>query len=409
MTSIPAVQPVGQKKRIISLDLLRGFAILGILIMNIQGFSLPEAAYLNPNAYGDLNGANLWTWVISHVFADLKFMAIFSILFGAGVVLFSEKAMEKRGKSAGLHYRRNFWLLVIGLVHAHLIWHGDILVPYALCSFLVYLFRKARPRALLVIGLGFIMVPMIFNLFSGLTISYWPEESIAFVSQIWQPRAEAIQAEIAAFTGTWMEQFTKRSSIAIGFETFLFLNYFFWRVTGLMLMGMAFYKWGILSAQCSKAFYLRGFLISWGIGLPVVIYGVVQNFQYQWSLEYSFFLGTQFNYMASLLVAFGFICLVMLFSKSNGAAWIKDRLAAVGQMALTNYLMQSIICTFIFYGWGLGYFAQVERFWLLMIVFVVWTLQVLWSRPWLNRFRFGPFEWAWRSLTYWKLQPFRRG
>ncbi len=408
MTQLTAVQPVDQKKRIVSLDILRGFAILGILVMNIQSFSMPEAAYLNPDAYGDLTGVNYWAWVISHVFFDLKFMAIFSILFGAGVVLFSEKAVEKRGKSAGLHYRRNFWLLIIGLAHAHLIWHGDILVPYAICAFLVYLFRNWRPRTMLIAAALFLMVPIAFNLMSGLTIEYWPEENVKELLKTWKPTTEAIQAEIAAFTGTWGEQFAKRSSIAQNLETFVFLIYFFWRVTGLMLIGMALYKWGFLSAQKSKRYYTRGFMISWIIGLPIVIFGVVQNFQHDWSIQYSFFLGSQYNYVGSLLVSFGFICLVMLLAKSDGFSWIKDRLAAVGQMALTNYLMQSIIGTFIFYGWGLSYFGQVDRVGLLPIVIGIWVIQLLWSRPWLNRFRFGPFEWFWRSLTYWKFQPLKR-
>ena len=129
---MPTLQPTVQQERIQSLDVLRGFAILGILIMNVQSFAMPGAAYLNPMAYGDLTGPNKWVWILSHLFADQKFMTIFSILFGAGVVLFSESAEKKLGKSAGLHYRRTFWLLLIGLFHAHIIWYGDILVSYAL-------------------------------------------------------------------------------------------------------------------------------------------------------------------------------------------------------------------------------------------------------------------------------------
>ena len=175
-----------------------------------------------------------------------------------------------------------------------------------------------------------------------------------------------------------------------------------------MLVGMALYKWGVLSAERSYKFYVNSFIISWLIGLPIVIYGIVLNYQHQWSLEYSMFSGSQFNYWGSLLVSFGWISLVMLVVKSKKLMWIKDRLAAIGQMALTNYLMQSIICVFIFYGIGFGLIGQVERIWQIIIVFAVWILQIFWSRPWLNHFLFGPAEWIWRSLTYFRIQPIKK-
>ncbi len=408
MTTLNTARPIDKKHRIESLDILRGFALLGILIMNIQSFSMPEAAYINPMAYGDMTGLNKWIWIFSHIFGDQKFMTIFSILFGAGVVLFSENAIAKRGKSAGLHYRRTFWLLVIGLVHAHFIWHGDILVVYALCALFVYLFRKMNPKKLLIIGLIFIAIHTLLYSFIGLSMSYWPQEAIEETNHSWFPAVEDIQSEFDAFTGTYMQQLVKRSSIALFLETSIFLMIFLWRAGGLMLVGMALFKWGILSAERSNKFYRNSFIISWLIGLPVVIYGIVANYQHQWSLEYSMFLGSQFNYWGSLLVSFGFISLIMLMVKADGFRWIKDRLAAVGQMALTNYLMQSIICVFIFYGIGFGLIGQVERIWQIIIVFTIWILQILWSRPWLNHYLFGPVEWLWRSLTYFRVQPLKK-
>jgi uncharacterized protein len=146
-------QPIRPSQRIVALDALRGFAILGILIMNIQSFAMIEAAYFNPTAYGDLTGLNKWVWILSHMLADQKFMTIFSMLFGAGIILFTTRA-EAKGRSAlKLHYRRTFWLLVIGLLHAYLLWTGDILVPYALCALVVVLFRKWSPTMLAIVGL----------------------------------------------------------------------------------------------------------------------------------------------------------------------------------------------------------------------------------------------------------------
>ena len=140
-----SLTPTQVHERIQSLDIIRGIAILGILIMNIQSFSMPGSAYSNPMAFGDLNGINKWVWIISHVFADMKFMNIFSILFGAGIILVTSKSEMKTGKSAVLHYKRTIWLLIIGLFHAHLIWYGDILVTYALCLSLIHISEPTRP------------------------------------------------------------------------------------------------------------------------------------------------------------------------------------------------------------------------------------------------------------------------
>lgn len=401
-----SLHPVISSERIQSLDILRGFAILGILIMNIQSFSMPGAAYMNPMAYGDLDGLNKWVWIISHVFADQKFMTIFSILFGAGVVLMSQNAEKKMIKSAGLHYRRTFWLLVIGLIHAHLIWYGDILVPYALCALFVYLFRKVSPSRLMIVGLTFISVHSLIYLMFGFSLPYWPEESIVEVRESWMPGTAQLNSEINAFTGNLSEQISHNSEQAFFMETFVFLTLYLWRAGGLMLVGMALYKWGVLTAKRSTRFYTRGWIISWLIGLPIVIFGVVKNFSENFSMEFSMFLGSQFNYWGSLFMGFGYICAVMLFARSNLAEGLKSRLAAIGQMALTNYIAQSIIAAIIFYGVGFGLYGEVHRTGQILITIGIWIIQLLWSQPWLSNFRFGPLEWLWRSLSYRKVQPF---
>ncbi len=401
-------QPVRSGERIIALDFLRGFAILGILIMNIQSFSMPGAAYMNPTAYGDLNGVNKWVWILSHIFADQKFMSIFSILFGAGIIMMTQKSMERTGRSAGLHYRRTFWLLLIGLVHAHIIWYGDILVPYALCGFFVYLFRRARPATLLIVGLLFVSVHTLIYLFFGTSMEFWPEEALEQARLSWIPETETLESEIEAVTGKLGEQIAHNSMSALFLETFVFFSIFLWRAGGLMLVGMALYKWGVLTGKRSKEFYMRGMFAGFLLGIPIILYGLNRNFAAEFSFEYSMYIGSQFNYWGSLLVAFAYICLIMLIARSKAIPWFKDRLAAVGQMALTNYITQSVICVFIFYGIGFGLFGTFDRIDQVWVILGVWTVQLLWSRPWLNRFRFGPLEWLWRSLTYMKKQPFRR-
>jgi uncharacterized protein len=400
--------PTKTGDRIKSLDILRGFAILGILIMNIQSFSMPGAAYMNPTAYGDLEGINKWVWIISHLFADQKFITIFSILFGAGIVLVTQNAETKRGRSAGLHYKRTFWLLVIGIIHAHLIWYGDILVPYAICALFVYLFRKKSPVTLLITGLVLMSIhTLIYGLF-GISIESWPKEAFDSAKSGWIPNQTEINSEIAAITGSLPEQIRHNSQAALFMQTFVFPVMYLWRAGGLMLMGMALYKWKILQASRSRKFYVRGWLISWLIGFPIIIYGLVKNFDVNWSFEFSMFLGSQYNYWGSLFVSFGYICIIMLISQSTAGMAIKKRLAAIGQMALTNYIAQSVICVFIFYGVGFGLFGQVDRSTQLLITLAIWIIQYAWSKAWLDRYQFGPLEWLWRSLTYWKIQPMKR-
>ena len=403
-----SMRPLPGIERIQSLDILRGIAICGILIINIQSFAMPGAAYLNPMAYGDMTGINGWVWKLSYILGDSKFMTIFSILYGAGIVLVTQRAKAKTGKSAGLHYRRTFWLLIIGLIHAHIIWSGDILVAYALCALFVYFFRNMKPRNLLIIGMLLISIHTIFYVFLGTSLQFWPPEQLEAASADWKPLQSDLDKEIAAITGTWAEQISHNSMSAIFMETMVFLVIFLWRASGLMLIGMALYKWGVLTAERSRHFYKKGILIGWLIGFPIVIYGVYCQFDAGWSYEYSMFLGSQWNYWGSLGVSFGYICLVMLFAKSDILPWLKERLAALGRMALTNYIGQSVICTFIFFGIGFGLFGQVERTGQILVVMGVWVVQLLWSKPWLDKFRFGPLEWVWRSLTYLKKQPMRK-
>ncbi len=408
MTSA-TLQPILGKDRIQSLDILRGIAILGILIMNIQSFAMPGAAYLNPTAYGDLEGMNYWVWVLSHIFADQKFMTIFSILFGAGVVLVTQKAEERQGKSAGLHYKRTFWLLIIGLIHAHLIWYGDILVAYALCALFVFLFRKLSARKLLIIGLLVVSVHSLIYLFFGFSLPFIPAEVISELrNDIWNPNPDAIQQEIKAIAGSLSSQIAYNSESAIPMHTSVFLMIMLWRAGGLMLVGMALYKWGVLTAGRSASFYKKGMVLGFLLGLPVIIIGLYKNFEADWSLEFSMFIGSQFNYFGSLGVSFAYICGIMLFAKSDGFKLLKDRFAAVGQMALTNYISQSILGVLIFFGLGLGLFGEVERYQQILVVLGIWLLQLSWSKPWLERFKFGPLEWVWRSLTYMKKQPMKK-
>ena len=402
------MNPVEKTNRIQSIDLLRGIAILGILIMNIQSFAMPSAAYNNPLAFGDLTGLNKMTWILSHLFADQKFMSIFSILFGAGIILITEKKELLTGSSLKLHYTRNLILLLIGLLHAHLIWYGDILVAYALCSFLVYPFRKLSPKNLLITGLLILSVPSFLNGFFQFSLPYMPASELQDLRLDWAPTNELIEQEITAFTGSISSQIKINSQQALFLETFVFLIQFLWRAGGFMLVGMALFRWGVLSAERSRSFYLKSAFYSLIIGFPIVIYGIYMNFTMNWDFQYSMFTGSQFNYWGSLFVAYGYISLIMVFAQSDNYYTMKKRLASIGQMALTNYILHSFIGVLIFFGIGFGFFGKIDRSLQILIVGIIWIFQYLTSEKWLNSYRFGPLEWVWRSLTYGKKQPFLR-
>ena len=404
-----APAPTARTDRIVAIDVLRGFAVLGILIVNVRGFATVSVAYLNPAVGDGVDGASFWVWAATALFADTKFISIFSVLFGAGMAMTADR-MARRGLSAtGLHCRRQLWLLVFGLAHAYLIWHGDILVAYALCGLLLYPLRNARPRFLLIAGGCMVAVVVALWLTLGLSLPYWPEAERAALEADWSPPPSELAAETAAFRGGWLDQMPYRAGEALGLQTEVFLVYFLWRAGGLMLVGMALYRLGVLSASRSSAFYRRTAVVGLAAGLPLAAAGIAYNVNAGFSVERSMFQGTLFNYVGSLGVFLGYLALVLLAVRSDRLPRLQRRLAATGRMALTNYIAQSVLCGLFFYGHGLGMFGRIGGVGQAVVVGVVWGVQLAWSLWWLRRFRFGPLEWLWRTLTYMRRQPFRVG
>ncbi len=399
--------PVSQTERIDSIDVLRGFALLGILVMNIQAFAMPQAAYFNPTVYGDLTGANRYVWIAGRMFADQKFMTIFSLLFGAGIVLMTGRA-EARGDARRVHYRRMRWLLVIGLLHGHLLWWGDILFHYAVCGMLVYPLRRQSPRRLIAIGLALLLAASAFWGLVGLSFPYWPEEVRAEIEEeAWRPTQEKIDAELATYRGGWLDQLPHRSVTAIENHAFLLIIWAVWRAGGLMLIGMALFKKEVFSARRSTGFYAALIAVAAAVGLPLQAYGISLSFADGWSFG-SLFVDTQLVYWTSISVGLGYVGAVMLACRAAALRRFTRPFAAVGQTALTNYLLQTVICTTIFYGHGLGLFGAVDRVGQAGVMAGVCAVQLIVSPLWLRRFRFGPVEWLWRSLTYRARQPMRR-
>ncbi len=400
--------PVRPAERIVSLDVLRGFAILGILVMNVQSFSAIKAAYANPSAYGDLTGIHFVAWFVGHVFFELKFMAIFSMLFGAGVLLAADRAGASSRSPAGLHYRRMGWLLLFGLAHAYLLWFGDILFFYGVCGMLVYPLRKLAPGKLIILGVALLAIASILSFSVGALMPFLPADEQLAMSADWAPAPEAIEQELAAYRSGWLGQFADRAPTALMFETGLLLFWGLWRCGGLMLVGMALYRRGFFNATLPARSYIRALALGAAVGLPLILAGVAWNVHHQWSARYSLFFGSQFNYWGSVPLALALVAAVMLACREGFLPRLQRRLAAIGRTALSNYLLQTVLGTTIFYGHGLGLYGSMERAELVAVVLAIWAVQLVVSPWWVSRFRFGPVEWLWRSLTYLRFQPFRR-
>ena len=393
--------PTPPSERIVGLDALRGVALLGILVINVWVFSMPETTLLNPTVYGDFSGANYWAWVVSHVFAQNTFITLFSALFGAGILLFVESKAEKGQPAVRLHYRRTAILIGIGLLHAYLLWYGDILVAYGFSALLLIVAREFDAPKLAAIGGVLVLFVPALELLAALTVG-----GGAITGQ-WAPTEAALRQEVATYRSGWLEQFDHRAPTAFERQTTGFIGGSFWQVGGTMLLGMALYRWGVMTGERSSALYQR--MIALGaVGLVIVASGVVYIEANDWSADAALF-WRQFNYVGSFLVAGGYLGVVMLYARRRPDGLATRAFAAVGRTAFTNYLLQTVVATTIFYGHGFGLFGSVSRVEQLGIVVAIWAVQVPLSMLWLRYCRFGPVEWVWRTLTYGERQPLRAG
>lgn len=401
--------PAKESERILALDTLRGVAALGILAMNIQYFSQVTAAYSNPTLTGSFTGFDFWLWLLARVFFDEKMMAIFSMLYGAGIVLLTSRIEARRVQSLPIFLRRSFWLLIFGLLHAYLLWSGDILFSYAVCGMLVYPFRKWPARRLLVMGVLLFSVSSVIYFGYGWSMKSWTPGKIQVIEQlVWRPSPQQIATQIAAYRGGWLSQMSERVPEAELLQVQALLYLTLWRAGGLMLVGMALYKLRFLTGDVKISTYWNLGIIGFTIGIPVILYGAYRDIAENWDFRYAFFIGSQFNYWGSLGVAIGWISLVMIACKTPSLRSWCLRFAAVGRMAFSSYIFETIVCTAIFYGYGLGQFGRSTRLEGAGIVLAIWLAILALSQFWMEHFYFGPLEWLWRSLTYKKQQPFRR-
>jgi uncharacterized protein len=403
--SEPAVACAG---RLASLDLLRGVAILGILPMNVLAFGLPMAAYQNPLALGPISDGEWWAWRATHLLFDQRFMSIFAAMFGAGILLLDGRPAREGDSATGRFYRRMGWLLVIGLLHAHLLWYGDILVAYALCGMLAYPLRRLGSGWLVAIAVPLLAVPpsIWFGLHLATTVA--PPEVLAGMRETWAPSEETIRAAEAAYRGGWLDQMPERTAAAAFMQTGVFLMWSLWRVTGLMLVGMVLLRSGFLAGRWRAAAYLVGAVIGMVGGVAIGGWGLHRNEAIDYAMIDAMTLGALPNYAGSLAGAFGWASAVLLVAKIAGSLPLLGILESIGRTSLSNYLLQTVLCTTIFYGHGLGWYGHVDRVHLWLVVLGVWIVQMLVTGLWLRAFAIGPAEWAWRSLAAWRALPLRR-
>ncbi len=405
-------------QRLHTLDAVRGFAVMGILLLNIYGLAMPDYAEVDPSFYGGATGANWWTWAIGYAVGDGKMRGLFTMMFGASTVLIAERALADGQSPARVHYARMATLFVFGMVHAYLIWAGDILVLYALTGAIAFVGWRTRPRTLLLVGVALLA----FKAVDGLTawrhldagrIAVATGRGDSQAAADWREfqRAttfapDAAAREIAAYRGSYADAFKSRTETAIFFQTVI-NRIAFADTLGLMLIGMALFRWGFFSGAWSKrAYWLAAAAVPllWIAYIPLIRW----LSETRWSpLTMTATEAVQLTLLRPFL-SLGYAAIVILFVQSGRATWLADRLAATGRAAFSNYLGTSIVLTLFFNGYGLGWYGYLQRWQCLIVVAVIWVLMLAWSKPWLDRFAYGPFEWLWRSFARFKLQPFSR-
>ena len=381
------------------LDLLRGVAVLGILVVNIWAFALPYAAYDNPNAYGDLQGLNFWAWWLAAVFAQEKFITLFSVLFGTGMALFKARLDQQPGVAAARHYRRMFGLLLFGVLHAYLLWFGDILTIYAICGMLLYPLLSLSWRWLLLIVLGLFAIEYSMLYSMTYSLQQLSPEALQSMQEHWQPSAALLQEEIAAYRGDWHSQMLRRVPDAWDGEwaTLLFYGP---RLCGQMLLGVLLYRTGWIVGRYAAVWYSRLGAVTFLSGLVLVLIGVQRSVDSEFAFADSLLMGNYWNSAGSLLMAAGYASLIIRWSQRANPGMVQHWLRCTGRMAFSNYLLMSLLCTSLFYGHGLAWFGQMDRLALLAVTLAVWAVLISFSVFWLQHFRSGPLEWCWRWLTY---------
>jgi uncharacterized protein len=405
------------EQRHISLDAMRGFAVMGILAMNIIGFAMPEWAYVSPAAYGTGTLADQIAWAFSFIFIDGKMRGLFSLLFGASMMLIIDRATAKGESAAQVHYRRMAWLAMFGLAHYFFIWAGDILFLYAIIGMIAFRFRNWSPARLIKVALIIFAVGLaIWGIqFGGLqAFQYFatrPDASADTARQFRELMASTdlafdIAPDLALHRGSYaaivMDKIDEWSTPLI------LVVQSIGETLPLMMIGMAMQKSGFMTGNWDAIDYRRWVMRTLPVGLLLTlvlgVWIVAVDFDRITALAVFFFWGA----IPRIMLTVGYAAVLILIIRRYQNHPMLARVAATGRAAFSNYLGTSIVMTTIFYGYGFGLFGHVGRAGLWVFVLGAWAVMLLWSKPWLMKFHYGPLEWLWRSLARGKVQIMRR-
>ena len=412
-------QPVRATERLVSLDFIRGIAVLGILFANITAFGQPYMAYFWPEALAEpATAGDKNVWLFQTVFIDHKFRGLFSLLFGAGIYLFMERAWA-RGSGRWLQARRLGWLLAFGLAHYFLIWRGDILAAYAVAGLLALPMLKWTARRQLTVGLvayvlGFLLMAALMA--GNYAAAHLPAVQAQLTAEQKEDLADAPRKSIEGAReevelyrdGSYGEivATTAREESDNLLTEILFVP--LTETIALMLIGMGLYRMGFFGGAFDRAKMRRwgwiGIVAGALVTLPIALWPYRTGFDFFTTL----FVFNGVGRIGQLPMALGMAALFVLWAPRATQGWLGSRFAAAGRMAFSNYLGTSIVMMFVFHGWALGLFGYLGRVELIGVVLLSWAAMLAWSKPWLAHFRYGPLEWLWRCLTYGKVFPVRR-
>ncbi len=412
--------------RIEAIDVVRGFALLGILLLNVLAFGLPIGAYTNPTVDGALDGVDFGVFAVVELLFEGAMRVLFSMLFGAGVVIL---ATGERARGAAIYYRRQLLLLVIGLLDAFvLLWTGDILVSYALAGLILYLCRDWQPKTLF--AAAALVFAYLAAVYGGIfvSLSILPEQAEKIQARLvagaeisaddralladwtelrhtFEPPAHVLAREALKFQGDYPEAFAANAAEVIELYAVALPFVMFWDVLGCMLLGMALFKNGVLGGRRALRFYTLLAVAGFAVGLAVNAFELTMKVRSGYALAWVSGVPTISYDVGRVAMALGFLALVTIACLRGWMDGLRRGLAAAGRMALSNYILQSLFGLAIFHNLGLGLWNELARHQLYLVVCGEWAVMIWFSLWWLRRYRFGPLEWLWRSLTYGRIQP----
>jgi len=428
--------PVTEPGRIESLDVMRGFAVLGILLMNVWAFALPKEAFEYPVMIESLGAGVMETWAVTVALLAGTQRGLFSLLFGAGAVMILTRLATRfpARDVRKIYYRRIFILIVIGLIDGFIfMWPSDILFVYGLCGLVLFPVHKLRTGFLALLTVIVFAVPImnrsgdlqelqstrqayelvVAKQSSGVVLSEAENQALlAWPGELADARPSLADKRIRQTTeimssGSLRDVFILQAKGTIIVQTIVNYHFYFLDALGMMLLGMLLFRAGILAGKVPARTLTLMLIIGFAIGLPVSVWKAGSIIAADFDPIAQAQTWVIYDVGRAGMVA-GYLAAVLLFCRAGWGNWLKRPLAAVGRMALTNYLTQSIMGGLIFYSFGLGLYGTLVGYQLYLVVVAIWILQILWSRAWLNYFYYGPFEWVWRSLTYKQMQKMRR-